>query len=920
MRHLLLSVLLVSLVGIFMIPNAFAENVPDWVKNTAGWWASDQITDSAFLQGIQYLIKEGIMVIPPTEASESVPSQEVPSWVKNNAGWWADDQINDSTFVSGIQYLIKSGIIVVTQTEKSLTETTVKVSDYPDWLINNSSWEDAREFCNCPFDKFDLSYLKDKPKTCDHCDSEAIINSHGFRSEEFSKQKPENTYRIFTLGGSSTFGVGVSDNETWSGYLQKKFDGIDLGVDVEIINAGISAANSGTERKLIEDRIVNFDPDLIIMYDGWNDAGYPINWNRPSPSLNESIQNWTAVCELGNEKGFDTIITIQPIIGSGDRVMTDHELVFLTNKTFDMKDLERKLSNYPEYLPELNKVCTKAVDFRGIFDYSQESVYLDWGHPSSVGHKIVAENMFVYALPAVLEKINVVYEMEPAKYAYNSGQFTIFAAGADLSGKNFGTMDLSNAIFDNADLGYANFDDAILKEARFVRANLSFVDFAGKDLRGLVLVGVDLTDTKLAGTDLSFANLAGANLSGSDLTGTKLVGANLGDVNLEGANVKNTDFTSANLSGANLIGTNLKDAKVDDANFQGVKFKGFDISLGSLLEINFGNTDLSEAILTNADLSDMDLSFTNLTGQDLSGHDIANTILTSANLTDVILPGGVLSGKNFEWTKFNGVDLSGEDLSYSNFHYATFSNANMENTNLTGAAFVQVDFTKIKNKSLAGANLFGASFAHSNLSGVDLAGVILDATNFWKADLSGQDFTIAGVITDGITFMNANLSNSNFEGVDLSPKTGYFKDLKNEAHLKFLSDDELVKKLFGDFTNVRIISTEIRGNDLAVTFIYFNNFAHANLENANFKNAGLMFQNFYSANLTNADLSGADLRNAFLSGADLSNTDLSGADLRNAFLSGADLSNADLSGANLSDAIWNENTILKCINHPICNS
>ena len=65
-----------------MIPNAFAENVPDWVKNTAGWWASDQITDSAFLQGIQYLIKEGIMFIPPTVVSESASSQEVPSWVK----------------------------------------------------------------------------------------------------------------------------------------------------------------------------------------------------------------------------------------------------------------------------------------------------------------------------------------------------------------------------------------------------------------------------------------------------------------------------------------------------------------------------------------------------------------------------------------------------------------------------------------------------------------------------------------------------------------------------------------------------------------------------------------------------------------------------------------------------------------------
>jgi len=44
------------------------STVPDWVKNTAGWWASEQIDDSAFLQGIQYLIKEEIIVVEiPTE-------------------------------------------------------------------------------------------------------------------------------------------------------------------------------------------------------------------------------------------------------------------------------------------------------------------------------------------------------------------------------------------------------------------------------------------------------------------------------------------------------------------------------------------------------------------------------------------------------------------------------------------------------------------------------------------------------------------------------------------------------------------------------------------------------------------------------------------------------------------------------------
>jgi len=93
--------------------SATEASIPSWIKNNAGWWATDQIDDSAFLQGIQFLIKDGIIVIPPTETTESAGSQEVPVWIKNNAGWWATDQIDDSAFLQGIQYLVKEGIIIV---------------------------------------------------------------------------------------------------------------------------------------------------------------------------------------------------------------------------------------------------------------------------------------------------------------------------------------------------------------------------------------------------------------------------------------------------------------------------------------------------------------------------------------------------------------------------------------------------------------------------------------------------------------------------------------------------------------------------------------------------------------------------------------------------------------------------------------
>jgi len=37
--------------------------IPEWIKNNAGWWAEGQIDDNSFVQGIQWLIKEGIMKI-----------------------------------------------------------------------------------------------------------------------------------------------------------------------------------------------------------------------------------------------------------------------------------------------------------------------------------------------------------------------------------------------------------------------------------------------------------------------------------------------------------------------------------------------------------------------------------------------------------------------------------------------------------------------------------------------------------------------------------------------------------------------------------------------------------------------------------------------------------------------------------------
>ncbi|AFS82132.1 peptidase [Candidatus Nitrosopumilus sediminis] len=83
--------------------------IPDWIKNNAQSWSSDNASDSEFIDGIEYFIEKGLIIKPSSAISDS--EQKIPDWIKNNAKWWADDQISVEDFVKSIQYLLKKGII-----------------------------------------------------------------------------------------------------------------------------------------------------------------------------------------------------------------------------------------------------------------------------------------------------------------------------------------------------------------------------------------------------------------------------------------------------------------------------------------------------------------------------------------------------------------------------------------------------------------------------------------------------------------------------------------------------------------------------------------------------------------------------------------------------------------------------------------
>ena len=95
-------------------------------------------------------------------------------------------------------------------------------------------------------------------------------NSQGTRGSEIGT-KSENEYRILSLGESTTFGVFVSDEETYSARLEQMLNTFEDGTNYRVINAGVSAYSSFQSLKFLKVRGLNLRPDMVLFYHELND-------------------------------------------------------------------------------------------------------------------------------------------------------------------------------------------------------------------------------------------------------------------------------------------------------------------------------------------------------------------------------------------------------------------------------------------------------------------------------------------------------------------------------------------------------------------------------------------------------------------------------------------------------------------------
>ena len=90
-------------------------------------------------------------------------------------------------------------------------------------------------------------------------------NSEGLREAEIPVPNPHSDYRILALGDSFTEGRGAGQDSTWPKSLERKLNASAGSRKTMVINAGISGSDPFFEYQLLKERLLKYNPNMVIV-------------------------------------------------------------------------------------------------------------------------------------------------------------------------------------------------------------------------------------------------------------------------------------------------------------------------------------------------------------------------------------------------------------------------------------------------------------------------------------------------------------------------------------------------------------------------------------------------------------------------------------------------------------------------------
>jgi hypothetical protein len=286
-------------------------------------------------------------------------------------------------------------------------------------------------------------FVGNAPKPGKH--NNALINSIQFRADhEVLIPKPSNVYRIFITGGSTAYGSGAPDQQrTIAGYLAGILNANSASskdLKYEILTAANPAWASTHERIMIENRLSELEPDLVISFSGNNDvhwgykgrnslwfrayaddfflelinraykiSGYgnlvDVPETEPSPEdpslvAARIVKNVTLCSYVLSLKKATYFFFLQPTLAVSKKGLTDNERRHLdSKKEKHQKEKEYFLKCYAHMNSSLKHLKIdnfRFVNLSDIFDDTdeREDIFVDSYHFGDKGNELAAKNIF----------------------------------------------------------------------------------------------------------------------------------------------------------------------------------------------------------------------------------------------------------------------------------------------------------------------------------------------------------------------------------------------------------------------------------------------------------------------------------------------------------------------------------------------
>ena len=774
-----------------MIGSVNADGVPEWVKNTAGWWATDAISENEFVNAIEFLVNEGIIEIESTTNVEK--SQTIPDWVKNTAGWWATDAISENEFVNAIEFLVNEGIIV-TDDKNSVKQKIFKTRNQ----IITSLWNDDKLPSHMPniIEKNIEEEIFSKMPNVKQVDRYTVIMEHNVQSKIFlihPEIQINNELIIINNGHGGNYSPGnlYSEKSTVKFFTNK-------GYSVLVVSLPLEGINNQPTTHVSQDLHLNKEEIF-----GYNEIVENGKLKLEEHSHFEFIKNeefnplsyffeptYVTLNSISNEYDFENFHMIG-ISGGGwvsPIYSTIDERISTTTSIAGVAPINYLSENWKNHweVKELGEIISytdvyaastvNERKFLQIFNSDDPCCFgedQDFGFAEVVSRDveklenssyslIIVENKFHKINPEIMKIIFSNLSDENQNYYDNKLR---------NSNKDFSFLVLEDLIF-NENLNNADFSQSNLKKIDFSDSNLSNATFFYGTLNNIDFQGSDLSNA-----DISYSTLSNVNFENVDLTNVDFKSSVITNASFQNSILENVDFTYTICYNCDFRNTDINSIKIPksssislyprfpasiftEMNFSSWDGKRIDFSVvnienliphgpyrgieeirgdGDTYDSGIGGAKLSKTNFSNMDLQKM--IFSRGTAGIIQ-QDWQFCVSTSYELMVVVQPEEEhlvigcwmnYKGNNtvYNQVELDSADFSNSNLSRNNMDFIFMPNTNFQNSDLVGTSFrlsVLID-SNFTNANLEGAQLLGAILGGANLQGANLQGADLRCTN-----------------------------------------------------------------------------------------------------------------------------------------------------------------------------------------------